>query len=170
MIPDLLFLANFRQLSELHLWGGQFYADNIHAAVAEIGDRLQVLYLIHTEQMDAAALQLIAHVCPHLRTLGFYNCEFVSRQQPSSSAAEDDVVAAAAAVAPLRRELELLLEVEQLEVVSECSEDLLRLLLASVLNVETLKTGIHCQITDATVSTILATNALQHLKVRLWSN
>ncbi len=62
-------------------------------------------------------------------------------------------------------ELDLLLEVDQLEVVSECPESVLLLLLASVLNVRTIKTGIHCQIADSTVSSILATNALQHLKV-----
>jgi hypothetical protein len=62
-------------------------------------------------------------------------------------------------------ELDLLLEVDQLEVVSECPESVLLLLLASVLNVRTIKTGIHCQIADFTVSSILATNALQHLKV-----
>jgi hypothetical protein len=62
-------------------------------------------------------------------------------------------------------ELDLLLEVDQLEVVSECPESVLLLLVASVLNVRTIKTGIHCQIADSTVSSILATNALQHLKV-----
>jgi hypothetical protein len=80
MMPDLLFLANFPQLSELHLWGGQFYADNIQAAVAAIGGRLRTLFLIHTEQLDPPALRLISRLCPRLRTLGFYNCEFVTRQ------------------------------------------------------------------------------------------
>jgi hypothetical protein len=67
--------------------------------------------------------------------------------------------------AEAREELDLLLEVDQLEVVSECPESVLLLLLASVLNVRTIKTGIHCQIADSTVSSILAANALQHLKV-----
>ncbi len=61
--------------------------------------------------------------------------------------------------------MELLLDVEQLAVVSDCPEVVLRLLVAAVLNVETIKTGIHCQISDATIARILASNALQHLKV-----
>ena len=163
MMPDFLFLSDFPQLAELHLWGGQFYADRLHAALADIGGRLHTLFLIHTEQIDVAALRLIAQLCPRLHTLGFYNCEFITRPE-EEEIDEDD-----AREPPLRprqrRELELLLEVEHLAVVSECPEEMIRLLLAAVLNLETLKTGIHCHLADTTLAAVLSLNALQHLKV-----
>ena len=37
---------------------------------------MKILYLIHAEEIDEKALKTISRHCPHLSTLGLYNCEF----------------------------------------------------------------------------------------------
>ena len=48
--------------------------------LTELGLGLSVLYLIHAEQIDEAALRTISERCPHLHTLGLYNCDFAERR------------------------------------------------------------------------------------------
>lgn len=68
-------LSPFACLTELHNWGGNFYKDKLQQLLEVVGDRLQVLYLIHVDQIDIAALAFISRNCGHrLKTLGFYNC------------------------------------------------------------------------------------------------
>ena len=66
------------------MWGGEFYSDKLNLALAEIGHQLTVLYLIHVSQIDRRCLVNISHHCPHLGTLGFYNCEFGERPEETS--------------------------------------------------------------------------------------
>ena len=50
-IDDFLVLEQFRCLNELHIWGGEFYIDCLNELLYKIGHRLQVLYLIHVDQV-----------------------------------------------------------------------------------------------------------------------
>ena len=37
----------FKNLSEIHQWGGDFYADKVNKFIEDIGHQLKVLYFIH---------------------------------------------------------------------------------------------------------------------------
>ena len=50
-VEDLMILEPFKCLTELHLWGGEFYVDRLNDLLYKIGQRLQVLYLIHVDQV-----------------------------------------------------------------------------------------------------------------------
>jgi hypothetical protein len=74
---DLLrVLQPFHCLTELHNWGGDFYADKISSLLDIIGVRLKTLYLIHVDELDIASIALISAVGSSLQNLGFYNCIF----------------------------------------------------------------------------------------------
>ena len=158
VMTDLLFLTKLSNLSELHLWGGEFYLDKINLVLTHIGIQLSVLYLIHTEELDDRAIIIISRHCPHLTTLGFYNCEFKERVLDVS---DEDLL-----YFPRREkeEIEPMLELNSLAIVSECIPKNAILLLSSALNIEHFKTGIHCQLTDPDVLLIFEKNRLQHLK------
>ena len=88
----------FKNLSEIHQWGGDFYADKVNKFIEEIGHQLKVLYFIHVgknfwdckifksmcmwsilhsvDEIDLAALSLISNKCINLETFGLYNCIF----------------------------------------------------------------------------------------------
>ena len=158
VMTDLLFLTKFQNLSELHLWGGEFYVDKINLVLTHIGLQLSVLYLIHTEEMDERAIIIISRHCPHLTTLGFYNCEFKERVDEVT---EEDLFFSHRRE---KEEMEVFLELKSLAIVSECSAKNALLLLTSALNLEHFKTGIHCHLTDEDVAKIFEKNCLQHLK------
>ena len=63
-----------------------------------------------------------------------------------------------------REEMELLLELETLAVISDCAPAHLLLLLSAALNLRTLKTGQNCPLTDADIVKVLETNQLQQLQ------
>ena len=48
---DFLVLQNFPCLSELHIWGGEFYSDRLNDLLYKIGNRLKVFYLVHVDQV-----------------------------------------------------------------------------------------------------------------------
>ena len=52
-VPDFMVLEPFRCLKELHLWGGEFYVDGLNDLLYKIGPQLQVLYLVHVDQVSA---------------------------------------------------------------------------------------------------------------------
>ena len=158
VMTDLLFLTKFSQLSELHLWGGEFYLDRINLVITMVGIQLSVLFLIHTEELDENGIILISRHCPHLVTLGFYNCEFKERM---IDVTDEDLL-----YFPRREkeEMEPMLELKSLAIVSECEAKIALLIISAALNLEHFKTGIHCQLTDENILKIFEKNKLQHLK------
>ena len=48
--------------------------------ITQIGLKMKILYLIHAEEIDEKAIKTISRHCPHLSTLGLYNCEFQGRK------------------------------------------------------------------------------------------
>lgn len=157
-MPDLVFLTNFQHLSEIHLWGGDFYEDKIGQVLSVIGHQLKVLYLIHTEQVDEKALILTSKFCTNLTTLGFYNVEFTERSEESS------VGDFPSPPAEKRQNLHLLLDLKILSMVSECPGRYIVMMLLACLNLEQFKAGIHCPLTDQDMENVLQKNKLEHLQ------
>jgi hypothetical protein len=54
-----------------------FYSDGVDRLVYERGGELRLLHLEHVDQLDMAALALIAAACPLLSKLVFFSCDFV---------------------------------------------------------------------------------------------
>lgn len=158
VMTDLLFLTKFSQLSELHLWGGEFYLDKINLVITLIGRQLSALFLIHTEELDDNGIILISKHCPHLVTLGFYNCEFKERIIDVS---DEDLLYFPRQE---KEEMEPMLELKSLAIVSECEARTAILITSAALNLEHFKTGIHCQLSDENIWKIFEKNKLQHLK------
>ena len=123
----------------------------------QIGLQLNILHLIHVDEIDVKALKSISRQCPHLATLGLYNCDFQERLREQS---EDDLY-----FPSLREkdEMEPLLELTSLALVSECPVHCAVLLLSAAINIQNFKTGIHCHLSDGDVLAVLEKNALQQL-------
>ena len=156
VMTDLLVLATFPHLTELHLWGGDFYVDKISALIKKIGVQLTSLYLIHAEQVDRRALMMVAKNCPHLNTFGLYNCELV---EYNLEVTEEELRR------PWREEkMQDLLNLQTLALVSDCPASLVSLLLTASPNVKHLKTGIHCQLSDSLFMAIFQKNPLACLE------
>ena len=54
-----------------------FYSDGVDRLLYERGGGLELLHLEHVDQLDMAALALIATACPALAQLVFFSCDFV---------------------------------------------------------------------------------------------
>ena len=61
---------------QLDIWGGDFFSDELYAALEQLGPRLTTLNLVHIEELDKRAISLLSQFCSNLKTLGFYNCGF----------------------------------------------------------------------------------------------
>ena len=62
-----------------------------------------------------------------------------------------------------REEMELLLELSSLALVSECPARYAVLLLSSALNINQFKTGFNCHLSDSDINTVLITNQMKDL-------
>ena len=117
---------------------------------------MKTLFLIHAEEINEQALVTLSRHCTNLETLGLYNCDFNEMMIENR---EDELYFR-------RREkekMELLLELKNLSIVSECPPKLAMLLLSSALNVEHFKTGINCPLTDEDILRLLEKNQMKHL-------
>ena len=74
VISDYMVLSNFEHVRELNLWGGEFYGSKILDLLQRIGRQINVLQLVHIDQLDEHALAIISNECPNLEILGFHNC------------------------------------------------------------------------------------------------
>ena len=147
-----------KDIKSFDFQGGEFYSDKINLVITEIGLKMKILYLVHVEEIDEAALKTISRHCPHLSTLGFYNCEFQERP------AEDPETALYFPSQPGEKdEMELLLELTGLAVVSECPARYAVLLLGSALNVHQFKTGINVHLSDSDINTVFENNQMKEL-------
>ena len=156
VMTDLLVLANFPHLIELHLWGGDFYVDKISELIKKIGGQLTSLYLIHAEQVDRKALVMVAKNCPHLNTFGLYNCELIEHDLEVT---EEELRR------PWREEkMSEFSNLQTLALVSDCPASLVFLLLTASPNVKHLKTGIHCHLSDSLFVAIFQKNPLACLE------
>ena len=77
-------LHELRHLQELKLLACNFYSDRVDRLVREQGQNLTLLHLEHVDELDMAALGLIALCCPNLEKLVFFSCDFVENFVPLS--------------------------------------------------------------------------------------
>ncbi|XP_023327933.1 uncharacterized protein LOC111701049 [Eurytemora carolleeae] len=83
-------LGSFNCLTDLELWGGDFYSDDMENVLQQIGSNLTKLDLHHFESLDSQAIALISFYCTSLQHLGFSGCGFIEPRTVSEEFHQTD--------------------------------------------------------------------------------
>jgi hypothetical protein len=151
---------SWRRVQHLDWWGGDWAIDSIDLLLSALGPRLTRLQLHYVDGMDLAALAVLASCCHGLVSLelGALQAGPVYQEEPflaSLRRVEE---------AELRRQLVPLLDLETVVVGGPCPHQELVTLLGLGLNLRRIRLGSSCQVTDAAVTEVLASNQLQYLE------
>ena len=140
---DLLLspLSRLQNLHQLKLLACNFYTDRVDRLIADQGPGLTLLHLEHIDELDMAALTLIAQSCPNLVKLVFFSCDFVENFGSSLSDQKFSE-------APLQK-------LESLVCVSECAPNVIEFLLTHAQFLTSVQFGSTAWFNDQTVSSIL---------------
>ncbi|XP_014204185.1 uncharacterized protein LOC106636327 [Copidosoma floridanum] len=159
-IDDLSILAALTELRELKLLSCDYYANNVDVLLDVIGCNLVSLHLEHVGEIDLDALVGISQYCPNLRSLVFYNCEFLPvagvrcrrllQQQRNNNNNRLPVPPFA--------------KLERLKCVVDCAESHLEFILQHCANVRSIHLGSSTGIGDATMRRALTRNPMGKLE------
>ena len=140
---DLLLspLSRLQNLHQLKLLACNFYTDRVDRLIADQGPGLTLLHLEHIDELDMAALTLIAQSCPNLVKLVFFSCDFVENFGSSLSDQKFSE-------APLQK-------LESLVCVSECAPNVIEFLLTHAQFLTSVQFGSTAWFNDHIVSSIL---------------
>ena len=134
-------LSRLQRLHQVKLLACNFYSDRVDRLIREKGADLTLLHLEHIDQLDMAALRLIAQFCPNLEKLVFFSCDFLENFGPNPP--EDTLPAAS------------LDKLQSLVCVSECSPAVIEFLLTQAKFLSTVQFGSTAWFNDDIVSSIL---------------
>ncbi len=135
-------LSKLQNLRELQLLACNFYSDQVNKLISDKGSQFQVLHLEHVDELDMAALKLIAQTCPNLEKLVFINCDFVESFEPNFSNKIDPWTT--------------FKNLETLVCVSECAPNVIEFLLIHAKNLKNVQFGSTAWFNDQIVSSVLA--------------
>ena len=135
-------LSKLRKLRELQLLACNFYSDQVNKLISDKGSQLQVLHLEHVDELDMAALQLIAKTCPNVKKLVFINCDFVENFASNHSNKIDPGTT--------------FINLETLVCVSECAPNVIEFLLIQAKHLKNVQFGSTAWFNDQIVSSVLA--------------
>lgn len=147
-IVDLTILATLDYLKELKLLSCDFYTHGINTLLEIKGSTIISLHLEHVEEIDLNALISISQYCPDIKSLTFYNCEFLVRAQRYPRKL---------AVAPFQ-------SLERIKCVAECASMHLEFLLSHCTNIKFIQLGSSTDIGDETMRRILLQNPMSKLE------
>ena len=116
--------------------------DQVDRLVADKGPQLQLLHLEHVDELDVAALQLVASSCPSLQKLVFINCDFV--ENFGSSLVSENLAATT------------FQSLTSLVCVSECAPNVIEFLLVHAKFLQNVQFGSTAWFNDQIVSSVLA--------------
>ncbi|XP_014225866.1 uncharacterized protein LOC106651734 [Trichogramma pretiosum] len=151
-VADLSMLAALSELRELKLLSCDFYAHGLGRLLEVCGGQLESLHLEHVGELDLQALVHVSQHCPRLRSLTFYNCEFLTAAEPRQLLQTSRLQ-----VAPFLR-------LERLKCVVDCAEAHLEFVLSHCLNVRFIHLGSSTGVGDATMRRVLAKNRMAKLE------
>ncbi|XP_078038705.1 uncharacterized protein LOC144470966 isoform X1 [Augochlora pura] len=147
-IVDLTILATLDYLQELKLLSCDFYTHGINSLLEIKGSTIVSLHLEHVEEIDLNALISISQYCPGIKSLMFYNCEFLERVQRYPRKL---------AVSPFQ-------SLERIKCVAECVSMHLEFLLSHCTNIKFIQLGSSTGIEDETMRRILLQNPMSKLE------
>ena len=135
-------LSKLQKLKELQLLACNFHSDKVDRLVLDKGPQLQLLHLEHVDELDMAALRLIAQTCPNLAKLVFLNCDFVENFGTNLSTESFSATT--------------FHKLESLICVSECAPNVIEFLLVQAKNLRNVQFGSTAWFNDQIVSSVLA--------------
>ncbi|XP_015438525.1 PREDICTED: uncharacterized protein LOC107193567 isoform X1 [Dufourea novaeangliae] len=147
-IVDLTILASLDYLKELKLLSCDFYAHGIKTLLEIKGSTIISLHLEHVEEIDLNALISISQYCPNIKSLMFYNCEFLER----------------APTYPRKLAVSPFQFLERIKCVSEPANMHLEFLLSHCENIKFIQLGSSTGIGDETMRRILLRNQMRKLE------
>ena len=145
---DLSILASLNELKELKLLFCSFYTNSVNTLLNLKGNQIVSLHLEHVDEIDLSALVCISQFCPEIRSLIFYNCEFLELTSTHPRKL---------AVPPFKY-------LERIKCVSECANMHLEYLLSHCTNVRFIQLGSSTGIDDATMRRVLTRNPMSQLE------
>lgn len=147
-VSDLTILSALCNLKEIKLLNCDFYSDNVKELLEVRGENLTYLHLEHVDEMDLNALIYISQLCPRLKKLTLYNCEFTSQSSTSFHKLP---------IEPFRC-------LEHLVCVVDCTNSQLEFLLKNCVNIRYIQIGSSTGIGDDTMCKILSQNPMKRLE------
>lgn len=147
-IDDLSILATLDELKELKLRCCDFYANGIQTLLEIKGIEITNLHLEHVDRIDSNALVHISQSCPNLKSLVFYNCEFLDSASFNRN----------------RFPVPPFMFLERLKCVAECPDSHLQFLLSHCYNVKFIHLGSSTGIRDSTMEIVLSKNPMTKLE------
>ena len=159
-------LANFKNLQNIELWGGDFYVDNFMSMIESIGPSLVKLDLHHVDNIDFRAISLISFNCQKLKYLRFGGCGLIENINNNVDDLEEDLFDQQQR--RIEHEIKVYLvpffNLEEISISNHCSENLLVKILSLCLNIKKLTLGMNCQISDQCFEEIFPHNKFQYLE------
>lgn len=148
-VADLTVLASLDHLKELKLLTCAFYSDCLKQLLEIRGFNLTSLHLEHAEEMDFNVLVHIGQLCPKVKSLVFYNCDFTYGQQQT---------------APVRILQSPFQNLERLFWVVDSAINHLEFILANAVNIKYIHLGSSTGITHENIVNVLRVNPMKHLE------
>ena len=75
-MANFIDLAVFENLSNLEIWGGEYYSSNMFFLLETMGHNLTCLHLCHVEQLSSQSLLHLASHCRGLREIRLESCSW----------------------------------------------------------------------------------------------
>ncbi len=157
-VPDFTVLAGFEFLTDLCLFGGDFYLDKLNSLLEVRGRQLLSLCLMSVFKVNLLAVALISVNCADLRCLRLVNCDAGEpRRDGDDQAAFLRMSMTADATAGDLKHL------EELTLHSRCRRSYLSFLLRRCPRVQRIDLGSSCEVDDETLVTAAETGLLSSL-------
>ena len=147
-IEDLSILASLNELRELKLLSCSFYTNRVNTLLNLKGSQIISLHLEHVDEIDLSALVCISQSCPEIRSLMFYNCEFLELTN----------------IHPHKPSVPPFKYLERIKCASECANMHLEYLLSHCTNVRFIQLGSSTGIDDAMMRKVLMRNPMSQLE------
>ncbi|KAG8034248.1 hypothetical protein G9C98_001332 [Cotesia typhae] len=150
-MDNLSILSVLECLTELKLMSCNFYADGVGVLLEMTQSKIESLHLEHVDEIDRTALVCISQYCPRLKSLTFYNCDFI-----------DPVINAGIRYDNLKvRPFKCL---ERIKCVADCAKSHLEFLLSHCTDIKFIQLGSSTGIDDTTMKKVFALNRMSKLE------
>ena len=165
--PNFMILSTFEYLTELCLFGGNFYTDKINELLLVRGRQLRRLNFISVLKMDYRSIATISIHCPALQSLALSNCDigdFRLAGDPNSDVEYDRRQAFISMATEAHETVCSMTNMEEVCIYSPCKSIYLTFLLGRCPRVKTISLGKQTEISDDSVLKIFAQHGLEQLE------
>lgn len=147
-IQDLRILSTLKNLVELKLLSCDYYGDYVNELLELTNQRLLKLHFEHVDEIDKSALIYISQYCPNIKTLIFYNCDFLDNITTNFHKL---------IITPFKY-------LEYIKCIADCASDHLEFLLSHCINIKFIQLGSSTGIGDLTMKNVFNNNCMTKLE------